>query len=168
MYKHIACLLIALSVAISFAYAQEERLTITTYYPSPAGSYNQLGTNKLAVDIAGVAVSSEYTAMRNGDAHIGRSLIVGAGGGSGFAFDELAPADTQDGDLIIKHSVRVATTAALPTPTTALLVQGDVAVQGRIDISSAGPSGKVVCWRADRTLGFCQDAPSPTGNCTCN
>ncbi|MDD3345620.1 MAG: hypothetical protein PHO34_04245 [Candidatus Omnitrophica bacterium] len=32
--------------AWSFA---EESITITTYYPSPYGSYNELGTNKLAV-----------------------------------------------------------------------------------------------------------------------
>ena len=65
-----------------------EAITITTYYPSPYGSYDQLGTNKLAVNISGVAVPSEYAAMGNGDAHIGRALIIGAGGGSGYAFDE--------------------------------------------------------------------------------
>ena len=33
----------------SFCFAQEESITITTYYPSPYGSYNELSTNKLAV-----------------------------------------------------------------------------------------------------------------------
>ncbi len=32
-----------------FAQAQEETVTITTYYPSPHGVYNELQSNKLAV-----------------------------------------------------------------------------------------------------------------------
>ena len=32
--------------------------------------------------------------------------------------------------------------------------------------ATAGPSGKVVCWRADGTLGQCSDAPTAAG-CTC-
>lgn len=33
----------------SFLFAQEESITITTYYPSPQGSYNELATNRLAI-----------------------------------------------------------------------------------------------------------------------
>ena len=88
-----------------------EAITITTYYPSPYGSYDQLGTNKLAVNISGVAVPSEYAAMGNGDAHIGRALIIGAGGGSGYAFDE--GATTGDGTLLVKGKVGIGTTAPL-------------------------------------------------------
>jgi len=43
-------LLLSLS---SLLFAQNETLTITTYYPSPYGTYNQLGTNKLAVGYTG-------------------------------------------------------------------------------------------------------------------
>lgn len=93
------------SPAILFA---EEKITITTYYPSPNGSYNELGVNKLAVDISGVAVDSEYTAMDNGDVHIGGSLIIGAGAGSGYAYDEGAV--TGDGYLIVKGRVGIGTT----------------------------------------------------------
>lgn len=93
------------SPAILFA---EEKITITTYYPSPNGSYNELGVNKLAVDISGVAVDTEYTAMDNGDAHIGGSLIIGAGAGSGYAYDEGAVTD--DGYLIVKGNVGIGTT----------------------------------------------------------
>ena len=90
------------------AIAQEE-ISITTYYPSPNGSYNELGTNRLAVDINGVAVPTEFAAMANGDAHIGRSLIIGAGGGSGYAYDE--GATTADGSLLVKGNVGIGTTA---------------------------------------------------------
>jgi len=86
-----------------------EEITITTYYPSPYGSYNQLGTNKFAVDINGVAVPTEFAAMANGDAHIGRSLIIGAGGGSGFAYDE--GATTADGTLLVKGNLGIGMTA---------------------------------------------------------
>jgi hypothetical protein len=34
---------------VANSYAQQESVTITTYYPSPYGSYNELSTNKLAV-----------------------------------------------------------------------------------------------------------------------
>lgn len=33
----------------TITFSQEESVTITTYYPSPYGSYNELQTNKLAV-----------------------------------------------------------------------------------------------------------------------
>jgi hypothetical protein len=69
---------IILFPGLAFSQVPEERLVITTYYPSPNGSYNELGANKLAVDIANVATPAEYAAMQNGDAHIGRSLILGA------------------------------------------------------------------------------------------
>lgn len=87
----------------------QEQINITTYYPSPNGSYNELGTNRLAVDINGVAVPTEFAAMANGDAHIGRSLIIGAGGGSGYAYDE--GATTADGTLLVKGNVGIGTTA---------------------------------------------------------
>ena len=40
MFKKILGLVILLRL-VSFAFAQEETLTITTYYPSPYGSYRQ-------------------------------------------------------------------------------------------------------------------------------
>lgn len=110
----------------SFACAQE-KLVLTTYYPSPNGSYDQLGANKLAVDISNVAVTTEYVAMQNGDVHIGRSLIVGAGGGSGFAYDErIGPPDTRpaDGDVLIKGNVGIGTS----TPRTRLELANDGAI----------------------------------------
>ncbi len=77
--KNILVLIFSL-VFLSQLHAQET-LTITTYYPSPNGSYHELGVNRLAVDVTpntGVAQTTEYNAMNNGDAHIGRSLIVGS------------------------------------------------------------------------------------------
>jgi hypothetical protein len=117
------------TLAVTDCFAQET-FTITSYYPSPKGSYQELGTNKLAVHITGVAVPSEYAAMTSGDAHIGRSLIVGAGGGSGFAYDEGAP--SADGTVLIKGNVGIGTT----TLTYRLNVSGDINVTG--DLRKSG------------------------------
>jgi hypothetical protein len=118
---------IFISIIILFAVSAhaEENITITTYYPSPYGSYNQLGTNKFAVDINGVALPGEFTAMKNGDAHIGRSLIIGAGGGSGFAYDELIVPPNNlpgDGTLLVKSRVGIGTAA----PNATLTVIGSI------------------------------------------
>ncbi len=67
MPKLLKCSFLVLSVLIlSSSIALAEDITITTYYPSPYGSYNELATNKLAVDVTNVAVTSEYAAMQNG------------------------------------------------------------------------------------------------------
>ena len=108
-------------------FAADEQLTVTTYYPSPNGSYNELGMDKLAVNVSGdangrfVAVPNEYTAMCVGDAHIGWSAIIGSGSGGtavqdqAFAYDELnalggASALPGDGVLLVKNLLRVGTT----------------------------------------------------------
>lgn len=41
-------------------------------------------------------------------------------------------------------------------------------VNGNIKVDSGGASGKVVCWKADKTLGSCSNAPNASGVCTCN
>lgn len=89
-------------------YAQET-ITLTTYYPAPYGVYNELSTNKLITSVA-LAVPSEYGAMQDGDVHIGRSLIVGQGAGTGFAYDELA-APPSPGDIITQRSLAIGTTS---------------------------------------------------------
>lgn len=48
MKKVVFALLVVLTMAMRVVYAQET-LTISTYYPSPYGSYNELQTNRLAV-----------------------------------------------------------------------------------------------------------------------
>lgn len=49
MYKIGLTLSLAFILVAAYAFAQEESFTITTYYPSPYGSYNALQTNRLAV-----------------------------------------------------------------------------------------------------------------------
>jgi len=98
------------------SYAQIEQLVITTYYPSPSGSFNELGVDKLAVNASGdlngnvVAVASEFAAMQVGDEHIGWSMIIGSGGGSGWAYDEMGIAGENmpvDGDLLVKRNLGI-------------------------------------------------------------
>lgn len=124
--KRLAVGLIIFSGIILFSnlelFAQEDRLVITTYYPSPSGSYGNLGADKLGVSVTGspsagvgqpqVAVASEFTAMRIGDAHIGWSMIVGSGGLSGWAYDEMTTAGETlpgDGVVLVKRAVKIGT-----------------------------------------------------------
>jgi hypothetical protein len=121
-------LLLSILLAVpALVFAQNEQLVITTYYPSPNGSYDEIGVNKLAVNVSGtqaagagtaadpsnvVAVPSEYADMRNGDAHIGWSMIIGAGNASGWAYDEMSSAGEimpDDGDLLVKGEVGIGT-----------------------------------------------------------
>lgn len=113
MKKFLFLILLAVNCSLSSA----EDITITTYYPSPNGSYDQLAANKLAVDVNGVAVPAEYAAMQNGDAHIGRSLIIGSNA-SGYSYN--GGATTADGTLLVKGNVGIGTT----NPATKLQVIG--------------------------------------------
>jgi hypothetical protein len=57
-----------------------------------------------------VAVPSEYADMGNGDAHIGWSMIIGAGNASGWAYDEMQAAGEAmpgDGQLLVKDRVGI-------------------------------------------------------------
>ncbi len=42
-------LILAFVLFYTFAFAEEESFTITTYYPSPYGNYNELRTNKMVI-----------------------------------------------------------------------------------------------------------------------
>ncbi len=58
-------------------FAADESITITTYYPSPYGSYNELGTNKLAVgdsDGSGTIDAGDQPPA-NGQIYASRSVI---------------------------------------------------------------------------------------------
>lgn len=158
-------ILFLVSCQASFLFAQSNTETITTYYPAPYGVYNELSTNKLAVDVTGVGVPSEFTDMQNGDLHIGRSLIVGAGG-TGFSYDELQalepgpPTRPGDGDVLIKGDVGIGTTA----PTTRLEVQGGaikatggLIMETRIDSDPVAPVDGQIWLRPD-----CPDPLDPT------
>ncbi len=115
-------LFVALLSVCGICLAQEQ-VTITTYYPAPYGVYQEMSANKFAVDVAGAGTQTEFDNMANGDAHIGRSLIIGASAG-GYAYS--AGATTADGYLIVKSRVGVATNA----PTYPLDVNGNVNVRG--------------------------------------
>lgn len=76
--KRISLILLFLVFMISFAFAQEQ-ITITTYYPSPVGSYRELRTLRFAVG-TNAAVAMPGT---DGEARIGNNLIVDGNVGIG-------------------------------------------------------------------------------------
>lgn len=61
MFKKILFLGILCALS-TLAYAEEDSITITTYYPSPYGSYNQLQANSL-----GVGDNNGNSALESGD-----------------------------------------------------------------------------------------------------
>ncbi|MBD3269200.1 MAG: hypothetical protein GF379_03335, partial [Candidatus Omnitrophica bacterium] len=68
-----------MSLVIMFSSYAQEQLTITTYYPSPSGAYNQLMTNTLGVgdnDADGNIDSGDAPdpTSRPGDVWIGGSV----------------------------------------------------------------------------------------------
>ncbi|MEK6727154.1 MAG: hypothetical protein AABY28_00575 [Candidatus Omnitrophota bacterium] len=69
--------LICLSVTLS--YSQEEQITVTTYYPSPYGSYNRLQANRNAIGDTnndGQLTSADQPA-NDGDLLVRRSIAIG-------------------------------------------------------------------------------------------
>lgn len=114
MLKKIVGVTLILLVFISFSYAQEEQLTITTYYPSPHGSYRELRAQRMAIgntyydsgahpwDKDGLCLSGEIcdadlvvegnvgigVLEPKAKLHVDAGIIVGGGslsGGTGYA-----------------------------------------------------------------------------------
>ena len=59
-------------------YAQQESVTITTYYPSPYGSYNELQSNKMAIgdtNTTTVGFDPSDQPPANGQLYVARSVI---------------------------------------------------------------------------------------------
>ena len=94
MKKYFCILILGLFgglICFGFSIAEEpETLTVTTYYPSPYGSYNEIRTNMLAV--------GRNTAMptANGDLRANR-IVTGA--------TTTIPGAAQDGDLIVGNGL---------------------------------------------------------------
>lgn len=85
MYKRVFFLSLVLVLVMGLifgfgvwcCFAQEESITITTYYPSPYGVYNELQSNKLAVgDTDGdLQLTSADQPPANGQLYTARSVI---------------------------------------------------------------------------------------------
>ncbi len=95
MFKKYFCILslglLAVLIWFRFSFAQQsESITITTYYPSPYGSYNELRTNMLAVG------SNTAMPTANGDLRANR-IVTGA--------TTTIPGAAQDGDLIVGNGL---------------------------------------------------------------
>jgi len=182
--------LIAISVLIvlilsgffSFSFAQEN-LTITTYYPSPYGSYKDLAvSNQLYVGTIGDIFSP------TGADHPG--AITASGGVAGIYLVDQGLTSATLGHPWVSGQVFywynsgsqlklnsgtsdiMSITAAgnvgigpVPAATNAL------DVNGRVAIHTGGGVSKMACWRPDGiTLGTCTNNSfaTATSSCTCN
>ncbi len=100
MRKVIVFVTVILFFRMSFCLAQqEESITITTYYPSPHGEYNELQTNKFAVgdtnESGGLDAGDQPDA--NGQLYTARSVIY-------KPQSSLPTSDTKEGELIYNIS----------------------------------------------------------------
>ena len=119
----------------------EESITITTYYPSPYGSYNELQTNKLAVgdvdNSGGLDAGDQPPA--NGQLYTARSVI--------FRPQSSLPAsDVREGELVYNNS----DDALYLYNGSAWLKQGGLVVIGAQD-GYAGQTGNQACAAIGRT-----------------
>ncbi|MFH0913197.1 MAG: hypothetical protein V1884_02820 [Candidatus Omnitrophota bacterium] len=73
----LALLVTSYSLLVTDLFAEEESYTITTYYPSPYGSYNELQTNKFAVgDTNGDGkVTTSDQPPKTGSLYVAESVI---------------------------------------------------------------------------------------------
>ncbi|MCK9604173.1 MAG: hypothetical protein M0R66_07440 [Candidatus Omnitrophica bacterium] len=151
-------------VPLGSAQTQSEQLTITTYYPSPYGSYRELTAYQMKI-------GSTYSAAAT--SFVNNALLVEGRIGAGVA----TPQNNLDveGGAVVGAGYSGTSTA----PTNGLLVEGNVGigvasvtnaqleVQGRIKSNTGSSAGRATCWTANNTLGFCSDTPTG-GACTCN
>lgn len=142
-----------------FAFAQQEQLTITTYYPSPNGMYHELGADRIITNVSGnpdngdqrEAEIAEFQAMRNGDAHIDWSMIVGAGKNSdgtnsSFSYSYLRnrtpDSRLRDGEILVKNRIGIGV-----VPMVSFATDGDVMIGG--GRGSAGSRSELLRIRQD-------------------
>lgn len=81
----LALLLMVVCLLPLSVFAEEEKLTITTYYPSPVGVYQELQTSKLAVgDVNndGSIGAGDLSTVADDNAAVAGSLTVGNSAGS--------------------------------------------------------------------------------------
>lgn len=99
-----ALLVICYELLVMSCFAQEEKLTITTYYPSPYGSYNQL----YVADKLGIGTTSPQTQLhiRGDGAYISLNDDVTAGGSPETAAFSIA-ADNGSGRLITDKNLDI-------------------------------------------------------------
>jgi hypothetical protein len=131
MKKIVFALLVVLTMAMSVVYAQET-LTISTYYPSPYGSYNEL---QLSPHVTSTACNATTEGTIYYDSSSGVNTIkVCRNNGSAYQFEALGGAGgywTANGNNIYNSNtgnVGIGTSA----PSSKLTVNGGLTASGNI------------------------------------
>ncbi|MFH1640505.1 MAG: hypothetical protein ABIA66_00940 [Candidatus Omnitrophota bacterium] len=169
---------------LSFA---EETLTVTTYYPSPYGSYNELTT-----------ADNTYLATTGGSVGIGTTspqhkVQIGEIASTSTATpDTLSLGGTYSDTAGANPKLRVyydgtnsvglgVTSAGMEYIVPASASEGHIFYVGSSDVAHIGPNGeasfdgisgdgngKAVCIKSDGNLGTCTNQPDASGVCNCS
>ena len=137
----------------------------------PLGVSASGAAESCADDITGNAATATALAANGGNCSAGSfPLGVNASGAAESCDDNItgnaatATALAANGANCTAGSFPLGVNASGAVETCADNITGNAATATKP--ATAGPSGKVVCWRADGTLGQCSDAPTAAG-CTC-
>jgi len=140
-------LIILVVAGVPSSFAQTETITITTYYPSPFGIYNELRAKKMAIGAsyynpAGTSINDPADLIVEGNVGVGTSspasmlsISGGASIGSGYV-GTAAPAD----GMIIQGDVGI----GVSNPRNTLDVEGKVAIGASYSGANVAPDNGMI------------------------
>jgi len=127
------------------------------------GGYNTIDNTTLSNILGGAynTIESDYSTIIGG-INLKLSSTADYTTAVGWSGSELV-INQPSAFIIAGQDLGVGTTA----PTQKLHVEGNVNVTGEVWIDGVSGTGKVVCVKADGSLGVCGDQPDASGECTC-
>ena len=171
MVKRLILILFISVFCLTFSYAAEENLTITTYYPSPYGSYNSLQVNMLGVgnNDGLVGLTSGDVPTTTGDVWISGKVGIGTNDPKGkvhIAHDPQAPKSSV---LLVQDNnptqLAFAPSATVKNNATLRVVNGGTDADFAVAEFSSRSSNMVILNNGNVGIGTTEpESPAPNSN----